>query len=107
QGGLEEEGLAETRRGDTRALQGRQGQGRRQARRASARAVQEEVRRAEAGRKEVAMNRSRSRAAFARAKSLIPGGVNSPARAFGAVGGHPVFIARGDGPYLYDIDGNR
>jgi glutamate-1-semialdehyde 2,1-aminomutase len=33
--------------------------------------------------------------------------VNSPARAFGAVGGQPVFIARGEGPYLYDIDGNR
>ena len=38
---------------------------------------------------------------------VIPGGVNSPARAFGAVGGQPLFIARGEGPYLYDIDGNR
>src|SRR6202035_592388 len=37
----------------------------------------------------------------------IPGGVNSPARAFGAVGGQPLFIARGEGPYLYDIDGNE
>lgn len=53
------------------------------------------------------MNRSRSAAAFERAKALIPGGVNSPARAFGAVGGSPIFIARGEGPYLYDIDGNR
>src|SRR5881397_4005263 len=53
------------------------------------------------------MNRDRSRAAFARAKRLIPGGVNSPARAFGAVGGEPPFIARGEGPYLYDVDGNR
>ena len=53
------------------------------------------------------MNRSRSAAAFERAKSLIPGGVNSPARAFGAVGGSPLFIARADGPYLFDIDGNR
>jgi glutamate-1-semialdehyde 2,1-aminomutase len=38
---------------------------------------------------------------------VIPGGVNSPARAFGAVGGQPLFIARGEGPFLYDIDGNR
>src|SRR5437667_7528572 len=51
--------------------------------------------------------RDRSRAAFARAKRLIPGGVNSPARAFGAVGGEPPFIARGEGPWLIDIDGNR
>src|SRR5690242_14006904 len=52
-------------------------------------------------------NRSRSHDAFQRSSSLIPGGVNSPARAFGAVGGHPLFIARGEGPYLVDIDGNR
>jgi glutamate-1-semialdehyde 2,1-aminomutase len=51
--------------------------------------------------------RSRSETAFARACKVIPGGVNSPARAFGGVGGQPVFIARGDGPYLFDIDGNR
>jgi glutamate-1-semialdehyde 2,1-aminomutase len=51
--------------------------------------------------------RPHSRAAFERACSFIPGGVNSPARAFGAVGGNPVFIARGEGPFLYDIDGNR
>src|SRR5690242_21433285 len=51
--------------------------------------------------------RTRSRDAFARAGRLIPGGVNSPARAFGAVGGQPPFIARGEGPYLYDIDGNQ
>src|SRR5437016_3346699 len=50
---------------------------------------------------------SRSAAAFARANRLIPGGVNSPARAFGAVGGHPLFIARGEGPYLFDLDGRR
>jgi glutamate-1-semialdehyde 2,1-aminomutase len=37
----------------------------------------------------------------------MPGGVNSPARAFGAVGGTPVFIDRADGAYLFDIDGNR
>jgi glutamate-1-semialdehyde 2,1-aminomutase len=45
-----------------------------------------------------------SREAFARANRVIPGGVNSPARAFGAVGGSPPFIARANGAYLYDID---
>ena len=49
----------------------------------------------------------RSQQAFARAKTLIPGGVNSPARAFGGVGGEPLFIERGEGAYLYDLDGNR
>src|SRR5918994_6110928 len=53
------------------------------------------------------VNRSRSQAAFQRACELIPGGVNSPARAFGGVGGQPLFIARGEGPYLYDLDGHR
>lgn len=38
---------------------------------------------------------------------LMPGGVNSPARAFGAVGGTPLFIDRAEGPYLYDLDGRR
>src|SRR6476619_4203292 len=52
-------------------------------------------------------NRTRSKEAFAKACRVIPGGVNSPARAFGAVGGQPPFIARGEGPYLHDIDGNR
>ena len=51
--------------------------------------------------------RSRSREAFQRACRAIPGGVNSPARAFGAVGGEPLFFARGEGPYLYDVDGNQ
>lgn len=51
--------------------------------------------------------RVRSRDAFHRACQVIPGGVNSPARAFGGVGGQPLFIARGDGPYLYDLDGNQ
>lgn len=37
----------------------------------------------------------------------MPGGVNSPARAFGGVGGEPIFIARAEGPYLFDLDGNR
>ncbi|MBQ3350103.1 MAG: glutamate-1-semialdehyde 2,1-aminomutase [Thermoguttaceae bacterium] len=45
--------------------------------------------------------------AFEKACTLMPGGVNSPARAFGAVGGCPVFFERGEGAYLYDIDGNR
>ena len=51
--------------------------------------------------------RSKSETQFQRALKVIPGGVNSPARAFGAVGGHPVFIDRGEGQYLYDIDGNK
>src|SRR6516225_2250913 len=50
--------------------------------------------------------RVRSREAFERAGRLIPGGVNSPARAFGGVGGQPIFIARGEGAFLYDVDGN-
>jgi glutamate-1-semialdehyde 2,1-aminomutase len=53
------------------------------------------------------MRRDRSLAAFERAQRLMPGGVNSPARAFGAVGGSPVFIERGEGAYLIDVDGNR
>ncbi len=44
---------------------------------------------------------------FLRAQKSIPGGVNSPARAFGAVGGSPVVMDRADGAYLFDIDGNR
>ena len=44
---------------------------------------------------------------FERATRSIPGGVNSPVRAFGAVGGTPVFVERGEGAYLVDVDGNR
>jgi glutamate-1-semialdehyde 2,1-aminomutase len=51
--------------------------------------------------------RPRSAAAFQRALRLMPGGVNSPARAFGAVGGTPPFIERAEGAYLFDLDGNR
>ncbi len=51
--------------------------------------------------------RAKSRVAFAKAKQLIPGGVNSPARAFHGVGGEPIFIERATGQYLFDIDGNR
>lgn len=53
------------------------------------------------------MEWSRSREAFARAQSVIPGGVNSPARAFGAVGGYPLFIDRAEGCFIHDIDGHR
>ncbi len=55
----------------------------------------------------MSVRRPRSEAAFQRACRLIPGGVNSPARAFGAVGGQPLFIARGEGAYLVDLDGQR
>jgi glutamate-1-semialdehyde 2,1-aminomutase len=44
---------------------------------------------------------------YARALARIPGGVNSPVRSFGAVGGAPFFVARGEGPYLVDTDGRR
>jgi glutamate-1-semialdehyde 2,1-aminomutase len=53
-----------------------------------------------------AARRTASHAAFARARSLIPGGVNSPARAFGGVGGEPIFFASAQGQRLTDIDGN-
>jgi glutamate-1-semialdehyde 2,1-aminomutase len=53
-----------------------------------------------------AARRSRSREAFARARQLIPGGVNSPARAFGGVGGEPIFFSSAAGQWLTDIDGN-
>src|SRR5215472_13014292 len=51
--------------------------------------------------------RMRSAELFARASTLMPGGVNSPVRAFGSVGGDPVFMASGRGPYLTDADGNE
>jgi len=53
------------------------------------------------------LTHDRSHVQFERASRVIPGGVNSPARAFGAVGGEPLIIDRGEGPYLFDIDGNR
>ena len=56
---------------------------------------------------DTAPSRERSMTAFARAQQLMPGGVNSPARAFGAVGGSPIFFQRAEGAYLYDVDGNR
>lgn len=53
------------------------------------------------------MNISKSIALFQEAQKLLPGGVDSPVRAFRAVGGQPLFIDCGNGPYLYDVDGNR
>ena len=53
------------------------------------------------------MNHDNSHALFARAQELLPGGVNSPVRAFKSVGGEPFFVERADGAYLYDVDGNR
>jgi glutamate-1-semialdehyde 2,1-aminomutase len=53
------------------------------------------------------MEYTQSTAAFEAAQRVIPGGVDSPVRAFGSVGGTPPFIERGEGGYLYDIDGNR
>lgn len=44
---------------------------------------------------------------YQRAKQFIPGGVNSPVRAFNGVGGDPIFMARGEGPFLFDIHGTR
>ena len=49
----------------------------------------------------------RSDSLFARARAVIPGGVNSPVRAFGSVGGTPRFMVRGSGPYLTDADGRE
>src|SRR5512136_12659 len=53
------------------------------------------------------MDTTHSQQLFARAQQLLPGGVDSPVRAFRAVGGQPLFIERGSGAYLYDVDGNR
>jgi glutamate-1-semialdehyde 2,1-aminomutase len=53
------------------------------------------------------MNIKKSMDLFQQAQQLLPGGVDSPVRAFKAVGGQPLFIERGEGPYLFDADGNR
>ena len=53
------------------------------------------------------MSRSKSTELIARARQSIPGGVNSPVRAFTGVGGDPVFFQRGEGAHLYDVDGNK
>ena len=52
------------------------------------------------------MNHQQSSALFARAKQMIPGGVNSPVRAFKSVGCDPIFIARAAGSKVFDADGN-
>lgn len=53
------------------------------------------------------MNISKSEELFTRAQHSIPGGVNSPVRAFKSVGGNPIFLQRAKGAYLYDADGNQ
>lgn len=53
------------------------------------------------------LNLSRSQELFREAQQVLPGGVNSPVRAFRGVGGTPVFIDHAEGPYIYDVDGNR
>ncbi len=53
------------------------------------------------------VEREASAALFDRATRVIPGGVNSPVRSFRSVGGHPYFVARGQGAYVWDADGNR
>ena len=50
---------------------------------------------------------TKSEELFERAQRVIPGGVDSPVRAFGGVGGTPIFIERGEGAELIDVDGNR
>ncbi|MEE2710823.1 MAG: glutamate-1-semialdehyde 2,1-aminomutase [Gemmatimonadota bacterium] len=53
------------------------------------------------------MDRSRSKKLFACAQRILPGGVNSPVRNFGRVGGNPVFMVRGAGSHVFDVDGNE
>ena len=53
------------------------------------------------------MNHSRSISAFAEARKYIPGGVNSPVRAFRGVGGEPFFVERAEGAHIWDVDGNE
>jgi glutamate-1-semialdehyde 2,1-aminomutase len=61
----------------------------------------------ESAQKEEKMDISKSVHLFKKARNLLPGGVDSPVRAFRAVGGQPLFISHAEGPYLVDIDGNR
>ena len=53
------------------------------------------------------MQRTSSQRWLERAQVVTPGGVNSPVRAFRAVGGHPVFFVSGQGPYVTDVDGKK
>src|SRR5262245_24944831 len=57
--------------------------------------------------KDTAVPMSQNDTLFTRAQAIIPGGVNSPVRAFRSVGGTPRFITRGEGPYVFDADGKR
>ncbi len=54
-----------------------------------------------------ALTDTRSAALYRRALQVIPGGVNSPVRAMGSIGRDPIFIDRGEGAELLDVDGNR
>ena len=53
------------------------------------------------------MRYSKSVKAYEKAREVIPGGVDSPVRAFKSVGGTPLFIKKGEGAYLVDVDGNK
>ncbi|MCI0791625.1 MAG: aminotransferase class III-fold pyridoxal phosphate-dependent enzyme, partial [Chloroflexi bacterium] len=53
------------------------------------------------------MSRKRSAELYASARKFIPGGVNSPARSWGGVGGDPIFLKRGSGSRVWDVDGNE
>ena len=53
------------------------------------------------------MSTSSNESLFERARHVIPGGVNSPVRAFGSVGGTPYFVARAEGPFVFDVEGTR
>ena len=53
------------------------------------------------------MKTTTSKRLFTRAQKILPGGVDSPVRAFRSVGSQPLFIARAKGPYIEDVDGNR
>jgi glutamate-1-semialdehyde 2,1-aminomutase len=53
------------------------------------------------------MTHTKSESLFEKAQTLIPGGVNSPVRAFRSVGGNPPFIARGEGAHIFDVDDNE
>ena len=55
----------------------------------------------------MALNHRKSKEYFTKAKRIIPGGVNSPVRAFKAVGGNPIFIKSAKGSKIYDVDGNE
>ena len=52
-------------------------------------------------------NKTKSAEFFSECQNLFPGGVNSPVRSWRSVGGEPFVVERGEGPYLFDIDGNR